>query len=73
MIIESECVQPLNNTHSYDFVGPLATIDHDLPADFAYFLAMHAEILHVDTHAQLYNDLVEHLQRIKGNTEATTS
>jgi hypothetical protein len=34
-----------------------------VPADFADFLAMHAEIH--DVHAQLQRDLVEHLWRFK--------
>jgi hypothetical protein len=34
MIIESECANPNNDNHRYDLVGPLATIDLDVPADF---------------------------------------
>jgi hypothetical protein len=37
-----------------------------LPADFADFLAMHAEIRDSNVHEQLQADLVEHLWRIKG-------
>jgi hypothetical protein len=44
-----------------------------VPADFADFLAMHAEIRNLDAYMQLQNDLVEHLWRIKGYTEATKS
>jgi hypothetical protein len=37
-----------------------------LPADFADFLAMHAEIHDNDVYEQLQNDLFEHMWRIKG-------
>ncbi|KAK1626098.1 hypothetical protein QYE76_000413 [Lolium multiflorum] len=47
-----------------------AEVDHELPADFADFLAMHAEIRDSNVHEQLQADLVEHLWRIKGNTVA---
>ncbi|KAK1631803.1 hypothetical protein QYE76_006118 [Lolium multiflorum] len=54
----------------YECQGPLAEVDHELPADFADFLAMHAEIPDSNVHEQLQADLVEHLWRIKGNTVA---
>jgi hypothetical protein len=54
----------------YECEGPLAEVDHELPADFADFLAMHAEIRDSNVHEQLQADLVEHLWRIKGNTVA---
>ena len=54
----------------YECEGPLAEVDHELPADFADFLAMHAEIRDSNVHDQLQADLVEHLWRIKENTVA---
>ncbi|KAK1607251.1 hypothetical protein QYE76_030924 [Lolium multiflorum] len=50
----------------YECEGPLAEVDHELPADFADFLAMHAKIRDSNVHDQLQADLVEHLWRIKG-------
>jgi hypothetical protein len=73
MIIESERVDLPNDNHPYDFVAPLTTIAYDVPANFADFITMHAEIQDVDAQTQLQNNLLEHLWRIKGNTEATTS
>ncbi|KAK1680196.1 hypothetical protein QYE76_041044 [Lolium multiflorum] len=52
----------------YEYQSPLAEVDHELPANFADFLAMHAEICDSNVHDQLQADLVEHLWRIKGNT-----
>ncbi|KAK1662736.1 hypothetical protein QYE76_050895 [Lolium multiflorum] len=54
----------------YECQGPLAEVNHELPGDFADFLAMHAEIRDNNVHDQLQTDLVEHLWRIKGNTVA---
>ncbi|KAK1698077.1 hypothetical protein QYE76_014774 [Lolium multiflorum] len=45
----------------YECQGPLAEVDHELPADFADFLAMHAEIRDSNVHDQLQADLVKHL------------
>jgi hypothetical protein len=53
MIIESGHIDPPNENHLYDFQGPLATIDHDVHADFADFLAMQAEIRDADAQTQL--------------------
>ncbi|KAK1697729.1 hypothetical protein QYE76_014426 [Lolium multiflorum] len=54
----------------YECEGPLAEVDHELPADFADFLAMHAKIHDSNVHDQLQADLVENLWRIKGNAAA---
>jgi hypothetical protein len=35
---------------------PLAEVDHELPPDFADFLAMHVEIRDNNVHEQLQND-----------------
>jgi hypothetical protein len=48
MIIESEHANPWHDDHPYDRQGPLATFDHDVPTNFADFLAMHTEIGDVD-------------------------
>jgi hypothetical protein len=50
----------------YECQDPLTEADHELPAYFADFLAMHAEIRDSYVHEQLQNDLVEHMWRIKG-------
>lgn len=67
MIIEDDCKNHAR-THvgPYECEGPLAEVDHELPADFTDFLAMHAEIRDNNIHEQLQNDLVEHMWRIKG-------
>jgi hypothetical protein len=53
VIVESECEHPCNDNHSYDYQGPLTTIDHDMPTDFAVLLAMHVETRDADTHTRL--------------------
>ncbi|KAK1693853.1 hypothetical protein QYE76_010550 [Lolium multiflorum] len=71
MIIEDDRKNHVrSHVGPYECQGPLAEVDHELPADFADFLAMHAEIRDSNVHEQLQADLVEHLWRIKGNTVA---
>ena len=66
MIIEDDSKkQARSHVGPYECQGPLAEVDHELPADFADFLAMHAEIRDINVHEQLQNDLVEHMWRIK--------
>jgi hypothetical protein len=36
--------------------SPLAVVDHEVSADFANFLVIHAKIRDVDAHAQVQND-----------------
>jgi hypothetical protein len=55
----------------YECQGPLAKVDHQVPADFTNFLTMQAEIHDTTVHIQLQRDLVEHLWRLKG--EASTA
>ncbi|KAK1610095.1 hypothetical protein QYE76_033768 [Lolium multiflorum] len=72
MIIEDDRKNHVrSHVGPYECQGPLAEVDHELPADFADFLAMHAEIRDSNVHEQLQADLVEHLWRIKGNTVAS--
>ena len=70
MIIESEQNDPVADTEPYYRQGPLADVDHQVPATWASFLAMRQEIRDPVMHTQLQNDLVEHLWRRKGNGNA---
>ena len=65
MIIENERKRPVIDHRPYKFQGPLAEVDHQVPAEFADFLAMHIEIRNVDAHYLLQNDLIEHLWKLK--------
>jgi hypothetical protein len=53
MIIESEHANPHNNNHPFDFQGSLATVDHNVPADFSVFHAMYTEIQDAYAHTTL--------------------
>ena len=67
MIIESERDNPVYDVEPHEWQGPLANVDHQVPAGaFAAILARRQEIRHNATHHQLQNDLVEHLWRLKG-------
>jgi hypothetical protein len=67
MIIESEREHPVYDPEPYHRQGPLANVDHQVPAAFAAFLAMRQEIRDANNHSQLQDDLVEHLWMLKGN------
>ena len=69
MIIESERDEPVADTEYYR-QGPLADVDHQVPATWANFMTMRQEIRDSTVHTQLQNDLVEHLWRRKGNGNA---
>jgi hypothetical protein len=67
MIIESERTSPPYDDHPYECEDPLTVVNHELPADFADFFAMDAEIHDADAHT---HNLVEHLWMIKGSSAA---
>jgi hypothetical protein len=45
----------------YECEGTFVDVDHQVHADFADFIAMHAEIRDLINNQQLQNDLIEHL------------
>ena len=70
MIIESERSAPVVDDQPYEYMGPLADVEHEVSAEFGAFLAMHQEICDEQVHDQLQEDLVEHLWVLKGNAPA---
>ena len=61
MIIESEQEEPVFDTEPYYRQGPLAQVDHQLPATWTDYLIMPQEIRDPQVHQELQHDLVEHL------------
>jgi hypothetical protein len=53
MITESEREHPVFDPKPYHRQGPLATLDQQVPATFAAFLAMRQEIRDANTHSQM--------------------
>jgi hypothetical protein len=51
MIIGSEREHPVIGPESYHRQDPLATVNHQVPAAFAAFLAMRQEIQNANTHS----------------------
>ena len=68
MIIESEQEEPVFDTEPYHRQGPLAQVDHQLPATWTAYLSVRQEIRDPQVHHQLQQDLIEHLWRLKGDT-----
>jgi hypothetical protein len=61
MIIESECANLVHDDLPYDWEGPLAQVDNEVPAEFETFPQNHREIRDQDTHQRLQDDLATHL------------
>ena len=68
MIIESEQEEPVFDTEPYHRQGPLAQVDHQLPAAWTAYLSMRQEIRDPQVHHQMQQDLIERLWRLKGDT-----
>jgi hypothetical protein len=71
MIIENERNYPVplsEQAAPYEREGPLAQPNHQVPASWAAFIAMHQEIRDSTMHQLLQDDLVEHIWRLRGNT-----
>jgi hypothetical protein len=66
MIIENNRKTRARHIGLYECQGLLAEVDHQVPEEFADFLARNAEIYDTNIHAQLQHDLAEHLWKIKG-------
>jgi hypothetical protein len=71
MIIENErkySVPLSEQAAPYEREGPLAQLNHQVPTSWAAFIAMHQEIRDSTMHQLLQDDLVEHIWRLRGNT-----
>jgi hypothetical protein len=71
MIIENEQKYPVplsEQAAPYDREGPLAQPNHQVPTSWVAFIAMRQEIRDSTMHQQLQDDLVEHIWRLRGNT-----
>ena len=66
IIIESEQEDPVFDTEPYHRQGPLAQVDHQLPANWTDYLNMRQEIRDPQVHQELQHDLVEHIWTLKG-------
>jgi hypothetical protein len=71
MIIENERKYPVSLSEQaapYEREGPLAQPYHQVPALWAAFIAMRQEIRDSTMHQLLHDDLLEHIWRLRGNT-----
>jgi hypothetical protein len=71
MIIENERKYPVPLSEQdapYEREGPLAQPNHQVPTSWAAFIAIRQEIRDSTIHQQLQVDLVEHIWRLRGNT-----
>ena len=66
MIIEDERENPMHDPLLFDFEGPLADVDHEVPADWTDYITTQMEIRDEGIHQLLQNDLLEHLWVHKG-------
>jgi hypothetical protein len=70
-IIENERKYPVplsEQAAPYEREGPLAQPNHQVPASWVAFIAMRQEIRDSIMHQQLHDDLVEHIWRLRGNS-----
>ncbi|KAK1652331.1 hypothetical protein QYE76_070136 [Lolium multiflorum] len=73
MIIEDERKHPVplaEEEAPYEREGPLAQPNHQVPPSWAAFIAMRQEIRDSTMHQLLQDDLVEHIWRLRANTDA---
>jgi hypothetical protein len=68
MIIEGDRKPRTRHVGPYECEGPLAHVDHQVPAPFADFIVVHAEIRDTNIYTQVQHDLLEHLWRLKGES-----
>jgi hypothetical protein len=71
MIIKNEQKYPVplsEQVAPYDREVPLAQPNHQVPASWASFIVMRPESRDSTMHQQLQDDLVEHIWRLRGNT-----
>jgi hypothetical protein len=70
IIIENDRKTQVRHIGSYEFQGPLAEVEHQVPEDFSHFLTMHVEFV-IPLFTSNCNVIsFEHLWRLKG--EAST-
>jgi hypothetical protein len=71
MIIKNEQKYPVplsEQAAPYEREGPLAQPNHQVPVSWAAFISMRQEIRDSTMHQILQDDLVEHIWRLRGNT-----
>jgi hypothetical protein len=71
MIVENKRKYPVPLSEQavpYEREGPLAEPNHQVPASWAAFIAMRQEIRDSTINQLLQDDLVEHIWRLRRNT-----